>query len=400
MTSAGSRQIPTYVWTFLALALGLAAGGFLPGPLEPVADATSVLISWIVAVVPVLILATLSPAIATLVRRGLAGRFAGAVVLWYIFTSIVAGLIALVTSAAIFRIPITTGDRSVWTEGAAMLESLGEGGASWPLLAILAGVLLGAFSARHDPSYRILKGIANGIENAGGKLAYVMLPLILAFGITLGVRFGARLGLSHYFTMTAYTGALVLVWWVFYTFVLVRKVGRRSVGPILSEYYLPTALFAAGTCSSLATLPINLVNAKKVGVRDEVADFVLPFGAVVNLDASALAYVAYGPFVVGHVFGLELSWLMMLTAWPAVVLFTIAAPGLPAGMGTALWSATLFASILGIEGQAQGEFIATWIALSGGIPDMLRTATNCTGDGYTAIIFDGRFDEYFARKHG
>ena len=92
--------------------------------------------------------------------------------------------------------------------------------------------------------------------------------------------------------------------------------------------------------------------------------------------------------------------LMMLAAWPAVVLFTIAAPGLPAGMGTALWSATLFANILGIEGQAQGEFIATWIALSGGIPDMLRTATNCTGDGYTAIIFDGRFDEYFARKRG
>ena len=400
MTSAGIRQIPTYVWTFLALAVGLAAGGFFPGPLEPVSDATSVLISWIVAVVPVLILATLSPAIATLVRRGLAGRFAGAVVLWYIFTSIVAGLIALVTSAAIFRIPITTGDRSVWTEGAAMLESLGEGGASWPLLAILAGVLLGVFSARHDPSYRVLKGIANTIENAGGKLAYVMLPLILAFGISLGVRFGARLGLSHYFTMTAYTGALVLVWWAFYTFVLVRKVGRRSVGPVLSEYYLPTALFAAGTCSSLATLPVNLVNAKKIGVRDEVADFVLPFGAVVNLDASALAYVAYGPFVVGHVFGLELSWMMMMAAWPAVVLFTIAAPGLPAGMGTALWSATLFANILGIEGQAQGEFIATWIALSGGIPDMLRTATNCTGDGYTAIIFDGRFDEYFARERG
>ncbi|MYL05844.1 MAG: dicarboxylate/amino acid:cation symporter, partial [Gemmatimonadales bacterium] len=157
---------------------------------------------------------------------------------------------------------------------------------------------------------------------------------------------------------------------------------------------------AAGTCSSLATLPVNLANAKKMGVRDEVADFVLPFGAVVNLDASALAYVAYGPFVVSYVFGLELSWMMMLAAWPAVVLFTIAAPGLPAGMGTALWSATLFASMLGLEGQAQGEFIASWIALSGGIPDMLRTATNTTGDGYTAIIFDGRFDEFFARDRG
>ena len=397
---AATQKIPTYVWTLLALLAGLAAGGIFPEPLTPVADGTSTLIRWIVAVVPLLILGALSPAIATLVRRGLAGRFAGAVVLWYVFTSTVAGLIALVASAAIFRIPLATGGRGVWSEAAAMLQSLGEGGASWPLLAILAGLLLGAFGARHDPTYRVLRRVSDGIEGTGKRLAYVMLPLILAFGVTLGVRFGARLGLSHYLAMTGYTAGLVLVWWAFYTFVLVRRVGRRPVGPVLGNYYLPTAVFAAGTCSSLVTLPVNLTNAKKVGVRDEVADFVLPFGAVVNLDASALAYVAYGPFVVSHIFGLELSWTMMLAAWPAVVLFTIAAPGLPAGMGTALWSATLFASMLGLEGQAQGDFIATWIALSGGLPDMLRTATNCTGDGYTAIIFDGRFDEFFARERG
>jgi Na+/H+-dicarboxylate symporter len=378
--------------------VGLAAGGFFPVPLHPVANATSSLIAWIVSVVPLLILAALSPAIATLVRRGLAGRFAGAVVLWYLCTSTVAGFIALLTSAMIFRIPLTTGDQSVWTEAASMLQGLGRGEASGPLLSILAGILVGVLGARHDPTYHVLRKIADTIERAGSKLAYVMLPLILAFGITLGVRFGASLGLSHYFSMSLYTVGLVFVWWAFYTFVLVRKVGQRSVGPVLREYYLPTAAFAAGTCSSLATLPVNLANAKKAGVRDEIADFVLPFGAVVNLDASALAYLAYGPFVVSYVFGLELSWLMMMAAWPIVVLFTIAAPGLPAGMGTALWSATLFANILGIEGQAQTEFVTSWVALSGGIPDMLRTATNCTGDGYTAIIFEGRFDEFFKKE--
>ena len=82
-----------------------------------------------------------------------------------------------------------------------------------------------------------------------------------------------------------------------------------------------------------------------------------------------------------------------------MVLFTIAAPGLPAGMGTALWSATLFANVLGLDAAAQAEFIATWVALSGGIPDMIRTATNCTGDGYTALIFHNRFDQLFGRKH-
>ena len=310
-------------------------------------------------------------------------------------TSIVAGAIALVTSALIFRIPFSTSGRGAWTEASTMLESFGQGGASLPLIAIVVGTGVGLFGAKHDKTYAVLKRMADAIENAGDSLAYVMLPLILLFGITLGVRFGARAGVAHYLTMTAYTAALCAVWWTFYTFVLVKKVGRRQLGPILTDYYVPTALFAAGTTSSLATLPVNLTNAKKVGVRDEVADFVIPFGAVANLDASALAYIAYGPFVITHIFGLELSWLMLLAAWPAVVLFTIAAPGLPAGMGTALWSATLFANILGLDAQAQGDFIATWIALSGGIPDMLRTATNCTDDGYTAIVFDARFDEWF-----
>jgi Na+/H+-dicarboxylate symporter len=221
----------------------------------------------------------------------------------------------------------------------------------------------------------------------------------LAFGITLGVRFGARVGLAHYAGMTLYTLLMCAVWWAFYTFVLVRRLGRTPVGPVLTAYYLPTAIFAAGTCSSLATLPVNLTHTKAVGVRDEVADFVLPFGAVANLDASALMYVAYAPFVISYVFGFDLSWTVMLAAWPAVVLFTIAAPGLPAGMGTALWSATLFANVLGLDAAAQAEFIATWVALSGGIPDMIRTATNCTGDGYTAIIFHNRFDELFGRKN-
>jgi Na+/H+-dicarboxylate symporter len=279
-----------------------------------------------------------------------------------------------------------------------MLRMFGSGGASLPLLAIVGGVLVGLFGARHEPTYAVLDRVSKGIEGAGGTLGYILLPLILAFGVTLGVRFGAQVGVTHYLSMAAYTGVLCLVWWVFYVFVLVRLVGRRAVGPVIRDFYIPTAVFAAGTCSSLATLPVNLANAKKVGVRDEVADFVIPFGAVANLDASALAYLAYGPFVISYVFGFDLSWITMLAAWPAIVLFTIAAPGLPAGMGTALWSATLFANVLGLEGQAQGEFIGSWIALSGGIPDMLRTATNCTDDGFTSIIFDNRFDELFQRS--
>jgi len=221
-----------------------------------------------------------------------------------------------------------------------------------------------------------------------------MIPVVLCLGITVGVQFGARLGMGHYLMMTLYTALLCWVWWLFYVFVIIKYVAKRPVRRVVTDYYLPTAIFAAGTCSSLATLPVNLANVRKLGVRNEVADFVLPFGAIANLDASALAYVAYAPFILSHIFGIEISWAILLIAWPAILLFTIAAPGLPAGMGTALWSSTLFASMLGLEEPLRTNFITTWIALAGGLPDMLRTATNCTGDGFTAIVFDRWFGRF------
>ncbi|UCC81521.1 MAG: cation:dicarboxylase symporter family transporter [Gemmatimonadota bacterium] len=389
-------KVPAYVWTFLALVLGIVFGGWLPEMLAPIARLTAALIRFIVALVPLLIFAALSPAIATLVRRGLAGRFAGSVVLWYVMTSAIAGAFGLVVSSLIFKIPFSAVATGAASEATTVFRAFGElSGASLPLVAILGSVLLGVVAVWIEPLYAALKRIETGIAGIGGTLGYVMLPLILMFGITIGVRFGARLGIGHYFTMTFYTATLCFVWWLFYVFVIIRYLARRPAQKVVTEYYLPTAIFAAGTCSSLATLPVNLACVRKYGVRDEVADFVVPFGAVFNLDASTLMYVAYAPFVLTHVFGITTSWTTLLVAWPAIVLFTIAAPGLPAGIGTALWSSTLFASMLGLGDPLKSDFITTWIALAGGLPDMFRTATNCTGDGFTAITFDSLFDKFF-----
>ena len=393
------RRIPAYVLTFAALVVGISLGGLFTEALNPVARATTLLIRVIVALVPLLIVLALSPAIATLVRRGLAGKFAGSVILWYLLSSAVAGLIGLVVSSLLFGIPFSSSGSGAWAEAVNMFRAFGEQpGASMPLVAIVAAVVLGAFAVRVERFYALLQRVEKGITDVGSSIGYAMIPLVFLFGISIGVRFGARLGMGHYVTMTAYTAGLCLIWWFLYVFVVVHRVAGRGVARVITEYYVPTAVFAAGTCSSLATLPVNLANAKRYGIRDEVADFVLPIGAVVNLDASTLMYMAYAPFVLSHVFGIEVSWTILLVAWPALLLFTVAAPGLPAGIGTALWSATLFASMVGLTGQTHADFVATWVALSGGLPDMFRTATNCTGDGFTAMVFDSWFERLFAKK--
>ena len=393
-------MVPTYAWTLLALVAGIVLGGSLPGLLEPVAQGTTTLIRLIVSVVPLLIVVALSPAIATLLRRGLAGRFAGSVILWYVGSSALAGLIGLIVSSLVFGLPVSSESTGAWAEVVHMFQALAEqGSASLPLLAIVISVLLGVVSLRFERLFQALARVEQAIANVGHRVGFVMIPLVFLFGISIGVRFGARLGMGHYLTMTGYTAALCLAWSFFYLFIVIRYLARPAVGKVITEYYVPTAIFAAGTCSSLATLPVNLANAKRYGVRDEVADFVVPFGAVVNLDASTLMYMAYAPFVLTYIFGIEIGWTVLIVAWPAIVLFTVAAPGLPAGIGTALWSSTLFASMVGLTGQESADFVATWIALSGGLPDMFRTATNCTGDGFTAIVFDSLFDRFFAKPY-
>jgi len=389
------KRIPGYLWTFAALVSGILLGGFFPEVLNPVAVGTEAFINFIVAIVPILIFCALSPAVAILVKRGLAGKFAGSVILWFMATSTLAGLFGVVSSSLLFGIPFSSEFSGISSEVMKMFQRLGKQGASMPLLSIIGAVAVGFIAVWIEPLYKFLGKIQKGIAKAGRTIAYIMVPLLLCFGVTIGVNFGARLGMGHYITMGFYTFVLCLVWWLFYVFIIIKYIAKQPVRKVVKGYFVPTALVAAGTCSSMATLPVNLIYAKKHGVRDEIADFIIPFGAVFNMDGSALAYIAYAPFIIAYIYHFKISWTLMFIAWPAHVLFTIAAPGLPAPIGTALWSATLFTSMLGLEDPT---IIATWLALVGGFPDMFITTVNSTGDGFSAIAFNHFFDRFFKHK--
>jgi Na+/H+-dicarboxylate symporter len=393
------RAVPVYFWTFSSLVSGIALGGFFPEAFTSIAAGTTAVVKFVVAIVPLLIFAALSPAFATLVRRGLAGKFAASVVVWFVISSALAGLIGLIVASLVFALPFAGGETGVWSEAVGMFRVFLEGsGASLPLLAILLAVTIGAVAVWIRPLYGFLAGIEKAVAKLGGLLGYLMIPILICLGITIGVQFGPKLGMGHFLSITLFTFALCCSWSLVYVLVLVKGILKQSAKRLLTVYLIPTAVFAAGTISSLVTFPVNLANIKKYGVRDEVADFVISFGAVTNMDASALVNIAYGPFILHYIFGIEISWTVMLIAWPAIVLFTIAAPGLPAGMGTALWTSTLFTSMLGIEEPMRSTVITTWVALYGGIPDMFITAANCTGDGLSAVLFDNFFEKFPARQ--
>ena len=381
-------KIPTYLFLLASLILGMLLGGFFSDSLQGVATSVNVAISVIIYLVPILIFVALSPAIASLADSGRANSLAGSVILWYLFTSFLAGLLGLSVSTLLFGLSLST---SLDNPSGTMMTLLAPGeslSASRPLIAILLAICFGLLGTKWNFLRLFLEKVQSKVFYFGSKIKLVIVPFVLFLGISVGVRFGAQLGLTNYVLMTMYTFLLCLTWTTFYVFILLKLAKPHDVKEVARDYLLPTAVFAAGTCSSLLTLPVNLANVKKQGVSARIADFVLPVGSVINLDASALAYVAYAPFVLSYLFGIQIVLATLLMAWPAIVLFTIAAPGLPAGMGTALWSATLFASVLNLPENVASEFVATWIAMSSGLPDMMRTATNCTSDGFASMIME------------
>jgi Na+/H+-dicarboxylate symporter len=134
-------------------------------------------------------------------------------------------------------------------------------------------------------------------------------------------------------------------------------------------------LIAFSTSSSNATLPVTIETAKEdLGISNGVASFVLPLGATINMDGTAL-YQGVATVFIAQVYGVELGLAALLTIVLTATLASIGAAGVPsAGIITLI----LVLQSVGLAGQA-----AAGIALILGVDrilDMMRTAVNVTGD--------------------
>ena len=139
-------------------------------------------------------------------------------------------------------------------------------------------------------------------------------------------------------------------------------------------------LFAFSTASSSATLPLNLSKSVEIGgVSKKIANLVLPIGATVNMDGTALYQAAVAIFV-AQALGIELTLIQQLTIAFIVVVASVGAAGIP-GAGIVLLT-TVFATI-GLPIEAIGAIMVVDRFL-----DMFRTAVNVTGDIYVTKIVD------------
>lgn len=143
-------------------------------------------------------------------------------------------------------------------------------------------------------------------------------------------------------------------------------------------------LMAFSTCSSSATLPVTLhCSQKNLGVSRNIASFLLPLGATLNMNGASI-FQAMSALFIAQAYGIELSLQAILTIVVTATLAAIGAAGIP-GTGFIMLSVVITAAGLPLEG----------IALLAGIDrvrEMASTVLNVLGDTVCAV--------YVAKQEG
>lgn len=173
----------------------------------------------------------------------------------------------------------------------------------------------------------------------------------------------------------------VLLALLFHTFITLALL-LKTVGKInpLSHFttMAPAMLTAFSTASSSGTLPITMeCIEKKAGVSNQTTSFVLPLGATINMDGTAL-YECVAAIFIAQAYGLDLTFTTQFTIVLVALLTSIGVAGIPAASLVAI---TVILGVIGLPLEGIGLLLVTDRIL-----DMTRTAVNVFSDSCCAVI--------------
>jgi Na+/H+-dicarboxylate symporter len=377
--------------------------------IEPIGTAFIRLITMVV--VP-LVAASLLIGTASLGDLRKLGRIGGKTVVYYLTTTAIAVSIGLLISNLVkpgSRIDPTTRDSlasafqdqagravEIAAEKPSVIETLLNmiptnpisSAANMDLLPLIVfTVLFGAALTLVEPERkRAVLQVAEGVNEAVMVLIDWIMKLapyaVFALIAAVVAQFGLDLLRSLVYYALAVAGGLLLHAAITYGTVLQFLV---KINPLtFLKRIIEAPLVAFSTSSSNATLPVTMeVAEEKLGISNSVSSFVLPLGATINMDGTAL-YQAVATMFIAQIYGVDLTIGDQLTVVLTATLASIGAAGVP--------SAGIIILILVLNSVGLGGHAAAGIALILGVDrilDMLRTAVNVTGD-LTAASFVAR----------
>lgn len=190
----------------------------------------------------------------------------------------------------------------------------------------------------------------------------------------------ARQGISVLLELLQYILVVILVLMlqllVTYSLML-RVIGKLSPWPFLKKMY-NAMLFAFGVSSSNASIPIVLETTEhKLGVKDSIASFIIPLGASINMDGTAIMQSVATVFI-ANVYHIDIGLTGYLTVIFMATLASIGTAGVP---GVGVITLTMVLNQVGLPAEAVALIISV-----DRIIDMWRTSINICGDAMVSCI--------------
>lgn len=204
-------------------------------------------------------------------------------------------------------------------------------------------------------------GIFGLMTKVVANTGFEMIKAVGAYMITIAA------GLTIHFTVV-----LPLIFFLF-----------NRISPLKHYKAMASALATAfSTSSSSATLPLTMRNIeKKVGVSNKISSFVLPLGATVNMDGTAL-YECAGVIFISQVLGLHLTLVQQFIVVITALLASIGAAGIPSAGLVVIFIVT---QAVGFKDADVAVIIGTMLAVDRPL-DMFRTMVNVFSDSVGTVI--------------
>lgn len=393
------KQFLKHNWFLCTMILGIVLGcavGFLwpgAGALEPLG---TLFINLMFCVVVPMVFCSISSAIANMKSLKRAGKVLGVTLLTFLVTAAIAAVIMYVV---VLLIPIYTAAPAFKESQAGTLDvaslvinfftkpdfpELWSRKAILPL--IIAGILFGfgvqMAGGPETMTAKLLADVTKVLMNVVKIITYYAPIGFFGFFASLVAAHGADF-------VTNYARAILVYYAVSFAYMLIffpiyaRFGGGKGGAKVMFRHLLRPAAVSFGTCSSVAAIPTNMEVSQQTGISKDVTEIVLPLGATMHMDGSAMGAIIKVAFLFG-MFGLPFGTGKAIVAILVAVVSSVAMSGIPGGGGT---GELVLVSLFFPEHLA----VAFPIALAiGELIDPPATMVNAAGD-YVASYIVSRF---------
>ena len=375
------------------IVLGCIVGALRPDFAGNLAFLGTLFVNMMFCVVVPMVFFSISSAIANMKNVKRAGKLMGSTIVTFLSTAAIAGVLMYIV-CRIF--PLVSGQYTV-TEGE-IGETLGvtdmivnfftkpdftelfSRRAILPLIvaAVLFGFGVQMAGGPETRTAKLMDDITNCIMKTVKIITYYAPTGFFGFFASLVAVYGPELIGDYSRTLIVYYVMSFAYMFTFFPIYARFGGGRGAAKLMFSKLFRPAAM-SFGSCSSVATIPTNIEVSQESGISKDVSDIVLPLGATMHMDGSAMSAIIKVAFLFG-IFGQDFDTGRAILAIIVAVFSSVAMSGIPGGGGT---GELVICTIFFPDQLAIAYPIA--IAL-GNLVDPPATMVNAAGDYVVSFI--------------